>query len=225
MKDVFRIFTILLSLLMMASGCASNPKPQQAGDLVISRTNGPPLKIGEDVQQASPVVKHMIDRIEEMDLRLERWRGEVSGNPEVIALMEAVALQNREDAIDELQKALVIASSTSGPLDFLFGDAEKKVDETLEVLGTDPPASVWCKTEITAVPENSFIHYMTEGDFIDGLEEWSSYTIGELLRIGRYRFRVSGTNIDYKERVLVIADPLVKQLQPTQIHNDPEHAQ
>lgn len=201
--------------LLLLSACASTPEPAEPRTAEITRREGPPVVVPLEGPLATPATKGIVERIQAIDADLARWRSSVSGDPEVIAAMERVALETREDAVEELEKALAIAESTSGPLDFLFRDADEKLDDTREVLAASPPASVWCRSEITAVPDGAFIHYMAEGDFADGRREWSSYSPGALLRIGRYRFRVTqGEEHDYDEVVTVVADPTVARLQP-----------
>lgn len=212
---IVRIFVLLT--IMWLSGCSTPaPSTEHQLEIRIPRSNQQPLVIDLDESRASKAIVARANEILEIDRRLENWRQNVTGNPIVIKEFEKIAIQSREEAVRELEVAWTIATSTSGPLDMLFGRTDESIGDASTVLGTELPSSPSCKTEITAVPEGAYIHYTTEGDYQDGRRDWISYTFGENLNLGHYRFLVSkGDEFKYDQRVLILTDPKVVHLQPT----------
>jgi hypothetical protein len=62
--------------------------------------------------------------------------------------------------------------------------------------------------------EDSHLHYLPEGIYRDGGEDWISYTQGAKMKIGNYRFRVSNQGKPFDEKVTILQDPFVHVIQP-----------
>jgi hypothetical protein len=209
---------LMLGSAMTLIGCATSetaPEPQVEIRRIPRLDHQPPLIIKLDGSRASVALAERADAILAIDRQLAHWRQHVTGNPEVIQRLEEIALETRAEAIRELDKAWTIASSTSGPIDVLFGRADDSIKDVNAVLNSEVPNSPSCRTEITALPEDAYIHYTTEGDYQDGAPDWISYTFGEYMNLGRYRFLVSkGDDYRYDQKVMILTDPKIVRLQP-----------
>ena len=214
--NLFRLL-ILVTMISLVGCAGSEPATERRMEIRIPRLDQrPPLVIELDGSPASAAIGARADQILAIDRQLAQWRQNVTGKPEVIQEFEKIALESRADAIQELDKAWTIASSTSGPIDALFGRTDESIKDVGAVLSSKVPSSLACKTEITAVPDGAYIHYTTQGDYQDGAPDWISYTFGVYMNIGRYRFLVStGDDYRYNQKVISLTDPMVVRLQPT----------
>jgi len=134
---------------------------------------------------------------------------------EILESVLAVMEQNRADAAEELQEAWKLANGRSwGSPDEHLQSARKSIDSVRGTLEKSMPTSLYCRTEIKSSSEPSNIHYMPEGIFRSGGEDWMSYTPGAKIKIGNYRFRVSGEGAVFNQKVTILQDPFVHIIQP-----------
>jgi hypothetical protein len=146
-----------------------------------------------------------------------------AGDAEVVRAMRQIAAEQREEALDSLIRAIRIADTTSGGLDqMLLKNAARALDAGQHVIRSAPPASLLVRTEIRVAGKGPAepawaLHYQTAAEFRNKEELWHSYNFGEPLRIGNYIFRATPGKPqarEYREKVLVLADPTVLMLQP-----------
>jgi hypothetical protein len=144
------------------------------------------------------------------------------GDAEVIRAMQQIAAEEREDAVETLDRAIRIANRTAGGLDnTLLNRANEALSSARRVMRAAPPPSLFVRTEITVAEPRSALHYQTAAEYKHKEEFWHSYNLGEKLRIGRYMFRARPGKAEareYREMVLVLADPTAVNLQPVNEH-------
>ncbi|MBB5210117.1 hypothetical protein [Microbulbifer hydrolyticus] len=136
-------------------------------------------------------------------------------NIEILHSVLAVMEQNRADAAEELREAWKLSNSRSwgSPAEHLES-AQDNIQSARGALDKSMPSSLYCRTKIQSTREPSNIHYMPEGDFRSGGEDWVSYTVGAKIKIGNYRFRVSGDDAVFDQKVTILQDPFVHVIQP-----------
>ena len=134
---------------------------------------------------------------------------------EILQSMLTVMQQNRADAAEELQEAWKLSNSRSwgSPAEHL-DSAQDSIQSVRGALDKSMPTSLYCRTQIKSASEPSSIHYMPEGIFRSGGEDWVSYTPGTKIKIGNYRFRVSGEGEAFNQKVTILQDPFVHVIQP-----------
>ena len=154
------------------------------------------------------------------DKGVQKDRSPASAGPtpedvEILQSMLTVMEQNRADAAEELQEAWKLSSSRSwgSPAEHLES-AQDSIQSVRGALDKSMPSSLYCRTEIKSASEPSSIHYMPEGVFRSGGEDWLSYTPGTKIKIGNYRFRVSGGGEAFNQKVTILQDPFVHVIQP-----------
>jgi hypothetical protein len=134
------------------------------------------------------------------------------------AILE-MAISMQWDAAKNIDLAYRIAEKTSGPLDpGLINKAFKLAADVDVLLKIQPPDSPFVSTSISTTVDGASLHYMSIEDYHRKKEgNWSSYTSGQVMRIGRYMFRVQPPSSDqdiYQEIVLIISDPTILRLTP-----------
>lgn len=141
-------------------------------------------------------------------------------NEEVAAAMMELAVESRNDALEQLDLAYRITQKSAGTLDNrLLNGAKRDIDSASQILLTSPPPSVQVHTRISSTIPNATLHYCGVGDYKENGNgcAWESYSSGAVLHIGRYMFRmdIPGTQSrPYTERVLVLNDPTERTLSP-----------
>ena len=143
--------------------------------------------------------------------------GPTKEDVEILQNMLTVMQQNRADAAEELQEAWKLSNSRSwGSPGEHLDSAQDSIQSVRGALEKSMPTSLYCRTEIKSASEPSSIHYMPEGIFRSGGEDWVSYTPGTKIKIGNYRFRVSGEGEAFNQKVTILQDPFVHVIQPLQ---------
>lgn len=134
---------------------------------------------------------------------------------EIRRSMLTVMEQNRADALEEIEAAWDLSHSRSwgSPTEHL-NSAQEEMESIRSVMEKSMPSSLYCLTEIKSSYEPSHIHYMPEGAFRSGGKDWVSYTPGTKIKIGNYRFRVSGDGEVFNQKVTILQDPFVHVIQP-----------
>lgn len=200
----------------MLTGCISAPVPSTSIDLAIDDTvvhvpaSGPLAN-----QEATQIAKEAVD----VDKLLE--------NPDLLGVdvpaeVRTIALEMvsafRDEAVDGLSQSYILAENTSGGLDEgLINVAKQSIDKATQIIAEireSPPSRVNVQTEITSEPD-AILEYVSVGRYRVNKGTWSTYNSGEIMRIGRYRFRaVASDNMDndYDEIIHVLSDPTVRKI-------------
>jgi|ERR1044071_2269821 hypothetical protein len=203
--------TLLLALFIAVPSRAAKGKP----DIVLSRADGKTVTVPMSGSLYDPRAEKLAREIQALDKEIRDTRASAPSPPsEAAAEMLTVAIESREDAVRELELALSVARLTSaGKLDEeSVRKAQDFANSGKTVLSAQIPSSIFVATNISTSVPNATIHYMKKAQFAAKSKEWSSYTDGERMRIGRYVFRVQPG--DYDEIVLVTSDPTNKRLSP-----------
>lgn len=135
---------------------------------------------------------------------------------ETLSILKAA----RDDAIEDLARAYRISKRTSGTLDDqLLTSASRDLQDLLEVAREPRHAAKFdVVTNITS-EVGAIIHYVSVAEYDRSNKPfWESYTKGQVLRVGRYIFRVRPANPSrntFVQRVSILRDPYVKVLAPT----------
>ncbi|MFI2812218.1 hypothetical protein [Microbulbifer sp. M83] len=213
-----RIVLTLLAVLL-AGGCSNTseiePLIPTYPKITIERDSAPPLVIENDGSPNSQKLFFMANEVIALDEEIEQWRQRTQGDPAVLQLMVDTISQNRADAAAQLESAWQAANSRSwASLSEHIESADKNIQSARGAIDSDVPDSAYCRTQISAASEGSYMHYMPEGAFRAGGEDWTSYTPGSKIKIGNYRFRVSGNDQVFNEKITILQDPFIHVIQP-----------
>jgi hypothetical protein len=211
--------TLLLALFLAIPSRAGKGKP----DIVLSRADGKKVTVPMTGSLYDPRAEKLAREIQALDTEIARAPAPSPSSSEAAAAMLTVAVESREDAVRELELALAVARLTSAGKvdDKSIAKAQDYANSVKTVLSAQTPASVVVATDISTSLPNATLHYMSKGKFDAKSKEWSSYTDGDRLHIGRYMFRVqqADTAEGFDERVDVISDPTKIRLSPMRAEN------
>ncbi|MBI1686162.1 hypothetical protein [Caulobacter hibisci] len=213
------------ALLGVASPLSAKPP---ADTIVLKGGTGDTVEISTTGPFADPHATQLAQDIQALDQQIAKMRKQKAERDpaaaEVKAEMLGIAVDARDDALSELDLALAVARKTSaGALDpdaVARADADARAAKT--VLSSRAPSSIAVTTSISTSVTDATLHYMSAQKHRQRSTEWSSYSDGERMRIGRYVFRVNPARAGapgYEEFVLVISDPTRKRLTPMQAPN------
>lgn len=224
--EALRIPSLAVACVLLIVACASQPKAPDGGNIVLKRADGQSVEVPLSGSLHDPRAERLAREIQVLDEQIATAQGKIigttgppTGREAVQYAMLDIAIESREDALRELELALAVAPKTSaGSLDNeTVARAEENASSASAVLSTQPPNSILVATNISTSVPGASLHYMSKGKHRQHSSEWSSYSDGERLRIGRYVFRVQpadpGTEI-YEETVLVVSNPTQKRLTP-----------
>lgn len=194
----------------------------QAADskIVLKRADGEAVEVPLTGPGRDPRAEQLAREIQALDRQIAKDGG--GGTPQndaVKAEMLKIAKEARNDALSDLDLALAVARKTSaGSLDDeTVARAKESARSAETILNTQPPSSILVATDISTSLPNATLHYMSNQKHRQHSTEWSSYTAGERLQIGRYVFRVEPPESSapvYEEIVLILSDPTQKRLTP-----------
>jgi hypothetical protein len=193
---------------------------KKKADIVLSRADGNTVTVPMSGALHDPRAETLAREIQTLDAAIRHARASATSgsSSEAQAAMLDVAVESREDAVRELELALAVARLTSaGKLDDeSVGKAKDYASQVKAVLSAQAPNSILVATDISTTVPDATLHYMSKGKYNAKSKEWSSYTAGERMRIGRYVFRVQPADAAevYEEFVLVTSDPTKKRLSP-----------
>lgn len=165
--------------------------------------------------QAETIAREILSTDRAIDALRQRPSSEA--NQALIALAQDL----RTESYRNLDLAVRVASHSSGPAKDILLLAEESASAAKAVATATPPPGLQLLTEITTSLVDASLHYIAKGDY-DRIEptarQWTSYTSGDRLRIGRYVFRVQPAPPEpaFEEVVMVIAEPTKRVLQPVQ---------
>jgi hypothetical protein len=212
--------TLATALLFAISLAAPLLAAKEKSDIILRRADGKTVTVPMSGSLYDARAESLAHEIQALDTQIRDAR-QSSLSPsqsEAAAAMLAVAVESREDAVRELELALAVARLTSaGKLDDeSLGKAQDYAGSVKTVLSAQVPASILVATDISTSVPDATLHYISKGKFDAKSKEWSSYTAGERMRIGRYVFRVQQGDAGqpYDEYVLVTSDPTKKRISP-----------
>lgn len=210
--------TATFVIFILATGCVTNEPKQEAPDypqVVIERSGQKPLVIEDDGTPSRQALFNQAKELEELDGEIKRWQQSTEGDSTVLKNMIDVMIQNREDAVAELENAWLATNSRSwGSASEHVESANRNIESVRSAMGGSVPGSIYCQTQISSIIEDSHLHYLPEGVYRDGSEDWISYTQGARMKIGNYRFLVSNQGEPFDEKVTILQDPFVHVIQP-----------
>lgn len=217
------VATTLFSVLFLAAipSQAAKGKP----DIVLKRADGKTVTVPMSGSLYDPRAEKLAREIQALDTEIRDARASAPSPPsEAAAAMLTVAVESREDAVRELELALAVARLTSAGKvdDKSITKAQDYASSVKTVLSAQTPANFLVATDISTSVPNATLHYMSKHNFAAKSKEWSSYTNGQRLQIGRYMFRVQWSDTAegyYDELVLVISDQTKQRLEPTRTAN------
>lgn len=202
----------------LVTSCNTTEPKQDLPDyplVVIERSGQQPLVIENDGSPSRQALFDQAQQLRNLDNEIKQWQQHSEGDSTVLKSMINVMIQNREDAIEELEKAWIATNSRSwGSVSEHVESANRNIESVRSALGDKVPGSIYCQTQISSINEDSYIHYLPEGVYRDGGEDWISYTQGAKIKIGNYRFRVSSQDKLFDEKVTILQDPFVHVIQP-----------
>lgn len=232
---------LMLALILLASGdAAAQSNIDETQSVTVTLNDKSTLVLENDGTENGQRLYVLGQELRALDKEIKRWKAQAKAaggvseqdpttrksglpksaapepdNAEIMSSMLAVMEQNRADAAEELQEAWKLSSSRSwgSPAEHLES-AQENIQSVRGVLDKSMPTSLYCRTEIKSASEPSHIHYMPEGVFRSGGEDWMSYTPGAKIKIGNYRFRVSGEGAVFNQKVTILQDPFVHVIQP-----------
>jgi len=214
---VFRLVVTIIICTLSTSCNTTEPKQDLPNypQVVIERSGQQPLVIEDDGSPTRHALFNQAKQIEELDEEIKQWQQHAEGDSTVLKSMINVMIQNREDAIEELENAWIATNSRSlGSASEHVESANRNIESVRSAMGGTVPGSIYCKTQISSIKQDSYIHYLPEGVYRDGSEDWISYTQGAKMKIGNYRFRVSSQDKLFDEKVTILQDPFVHIIQP-----------
>ncbi|WP_226660738.1 hypothetical protein [Microbulbifer aggregans] len=231
---------LMLALILLASGdAAAQSNIDETQSVTVTLNDKSTLVLEDDGTKNGQRLYVLGEELRALDKEIERLKAQANAargvseqdpatpksglpksaapvdNTEIMSSLLAVMEQNRADAAEELQEAWKLSSSRSwgSPAEHLES-AQENIQSVRGVLDKSMPTSLYCRTEIKSASEPSHIHYMPEGVFRSGGEDWMSYTPGAKIKIGNYRFRVSGEGAVFNQKVTILQDPFVHVIQP-----------
>lgn len=224
--NALRNSSLPVACVLLIAACASQPKAPDGRNIVLKRADGHSVEVPLSGSLHDARAERLAREIQALDAQIATAQGKIIGTTGPPVGREAVqyamldvAIESRDDALRELELALAVARKTSaGSLDDeTVARAEDSASSASAVLSAQPPGSILVATNISTSVPGASLHYMSKGKHQRRSNEWSSYSDGERLHIGRYVFRVQPVDpgtVNYEETVLVISDPTQKRLTP-----------
>ena len=213
---------ILLSIccIMLTAIVIPGKTPAQASsgkDITLTTSSGTKVVVPSSGALANDSAQQVAQDVIAIDRRLKSKPQRPAGNSDVVAAMQEMAADARNDAVDSLDLAYRVAGETSGILDNGQIDSAKQNTQIAKlILDAAPPARLYVRTAISSTVAGASLHYWDAAEYKKKIGTWSSYTPGEQLHIGRYLFRVDAVNggEPYEELVLILSDPTEKVISP-----------
>lgn len=189
-------------------------------DITVKKSDGTDVTVPVSGPLSDPTAQSVASGVLSFDEEAKQWKSKQARNksidPAVAAEMQALAAEERNDSVEQLDLAYRVAKHSAGGLDGeLIGDAQQKLDLAKEVMKTTPPDSLFVRTDIST--SQGALHYCTKIEHREDPISWHSYNQGEKLHIGVYIFRTDTTSANgepYEEQVLVLADPTSRKIVP-----------
>lgn len=214
-------FLLSLGLIAVAHVVPARTSAQASSgkDITLTTSSGTKVLVPSSGALANDSARQVAGDVLAIDAQLKSKPGKRSANSDVAAAMQQMAADARNDAVDSLDLAYRVAGKTSGILDNGQIDSAKQNTQIAKlILNSAPPPKLYVRTAISSTVSGASMHYWDAAEYKKKIGSWSSYTSGEQLHIGRYLFRVDGTNggQPYQELVLILSDPTEKVISPLQ---------
>ncbi len=197
----------------------------QDGEILITKSNGSQLRVPTTGPLADSNAQTVAKSVRSFDAEFSAGikrsppGGTTTGaNPEVLAAMQQLALESRNEAVDQLDLAYQVAQGTSAVSlnPNLVQQARQGIERARKIISSPPPSSLYVHTEIAAAIANGSLHYMAMMKYRRQSTSWESYEFGKTLPIGLYMFRLDAPSMGepYEEEVLVLAEPTEHKIIP-----------
>lgn len=223
-KKIFTRFIVAaIGFAWMLTLIVSSAEAGQQGnkDIKLKKSDGTEVTVPASGPLSDQTAQNVAAGVLSFDKEAKLWKSKQAKNksvdPAVAGEMQAIALEARNDSVEQLDLAYRVAKrSAGGGLDVdLLGGAQKDIGFAKEIMQTTPPDSLFVRTDIFT-PQGT-LHYCTKVEHRENPISWHSYNSGKKLHIGMYVFRTdptSGTGEPYEEEVLVLADPTSVKIVP-----------
>lgn len=210
----FCVLAVLSVTAVYAGGQTSKNK-----DLILTKSDGTQIRVPGSGPLANQTAQEVALGILEFDKQKKSHPpGERAVNPQVAEAIRQMAEESRNEALEQLDLTYRVAQETSGPLDTqVLKSAKENVDLLWEIMRGPPPPNLNVHTEISASTPNAMLHYCLRSDYTRNICAWHSYSLGALMPIGRYMFRVESVEAGGKaqeEEVLVLNEPTKLMILP-----------
>lgn len=193
------------------------PQIEAVKSIEISGEDGDVVTIPIEGPYYDPEAVNVAETLQNLSLSSEEWKVKWRTlDPETKQLVEKLVHELYCEAASILDVAFRVAKQTSGPLDSKLIKDAAEIAQTLLKIVNKKEISNKAQTFISTTINNCVIRYILISEFERGFENWSSYTNGEYIPIGRYRFEVFDANASliHSEPVLIFDDPTKKILLP-----------
>jgi hypothetical protein len=198
----------------------------QENQILITKADGSQLRVPTTGPLADSNAESVAKSVHFLDADLKaakkghnpRGTGTTGDDAQVRAAMWQIALESRNEAVDQLDLAYRVAEQTSaGNVDLKLVDKAKQgVERAREVMTSPAPPSLFVHTEIQVGKPNATLHYIDMASYKRQSTAWVSYDFGVPLHIGLYMFRLDAPDVSepYREEVLVLAEPTRHTITP-----------
>ena len=210
----FALFSVVWTLL---AGCATKEPLRER----FQAESGAVVELpGEGSPDFDRNAGEVTSQIRQLDTAIKDWqRKSTHMDPALASEILRILRESRDAAVQDIALAYRIPQQTSGPIDNgLIALARNSVAHLLET--TKSPTTGF-KFEVSTVitsKNSAAIHYVPLGEFErSSSPDWQSYTKGQLLRIGRYMFRVQPADRSrraFTQKLEILREPSEHELVP-----------
>jgi hypothetical protein len=223
MKTGFMRFFVVAEIVIVMG---VRPFTLEGGDtkgkqLKLARPNGTEIQVPTTGSSSNEDATQIATNVLDFDRQIRSFpKRRHSVDPKVLAAMREIALQSRNDAVEQLDLAQRISQETSGNGVWdrqLLQDAKQAIEWARQILNSSPPEHLIVETKISTSVSKARLHYCGAAEYRRPTPSWSSYDLGQRLTIGLYWFRVDAPQSQteaFDEKVLVFDDPTVKTITP-----------
>lgn len=214
--------TVALALLLAAcAGGGTSPRVVDSPDLtrvVLRKADGVVVDVPRTGALADERALELARAISDFDTQSAAG-GPLAkiADPGLREAVAAMATALRDDALDQLDLTYRVARRTSAGLDGgLLAQGQETMKKVTDLL-SHPPTRLYVRTQITSQVVDVSLHYMSSSDYRRQSSDWMSYTIGQMMKIGAYVFRLqrqAGAGEPLLQRVEIMSDPFVRTLDP-----------
>ncbi len=189
---------------------------KQEKQLKVSKPDGTELRVPATGPSSNEDAKQVATEVQDFDRQIRSFpKRRHSVDPKVLAAMREIALESRNDAVQQLDLAQQVGQMTSGSGTWdsqLVQVAKRSIGRGMQVLNASPPESLFVEAKISTSVSNATLRYCRGAEHGKTTSSWKSYNPGTKLEIGLYWFRVEagqGQSEAYEEQVLVLNDPTI----------------
>jgi hypothetical protein len=198
-------FSLLMGLSVMA-GAQINQAITVRGERIEAVIPLQGLERNEDAVQ-------LAQRIRANQAAAARWRARLPATDTAGSRLNLLVNALQDEAIRDLGDGYHVAANTSGNFpDSKKTSIEKLLEQCEKIFASDTRFEQKVVTHISTPVAGATIHFR---EYAGSALGWSTYSDGQVLDIGGYRFRVSGQGIaPFEETVVIIDSPHRHRLAP-----------